>query len=435
MNLFKRLRPTCPCDTAFFFNLVNVSGPVVIVGAGISGLACANTLQEAGRPFLLLEKSDAPGGRIATDHYEGFKLDRGFQVLLTAYPEAEKALDYPSLKLRNFYNGSRVWFQGRFHTLADPFRNPIAGIASIANPIGSFADKLKVGLLRTGLISTKSIPHEVPTIQALDQLGFSNSMIERFWRPFMGGVFLENDLHTSVRKFEETFRFFSKGGIALPEDGIGAIPRQIAGRLPPKSIRYQEQVVKVSQNSVSLRSGEKIQASAVVLATDFEQASLLTNSKGIERDWNSVECLYFKIPQKWLPENKPILLLNGEGEGPVNNLSFLSNLTSCAPSGWALASATILGRREESDGTLVEEAITQMKRWFGPEVRYWEFLRRYSVSKAIPIFQKKESFHPVIDNIFRCGDYMGTPSIDSALKSGREAAESILNSKLIPTRE
>ena len=73
--------------------------------------------REAGRPFLLLEKSDAPGGRIATDHYEGFKLDRGFQVLLTAYPEAEKALDYPSLKLRNFYNGSRVWFQGRFSRL------------------------------------------------------------------------------------------------------------------------------------------------------------------------------------------------------------------------------------------------------------------------------------------------------------------------------
>ena len=177
----------------------------------MAGLACAVTLHRSGVPFLLFERDEKVGGRVQTDKIDGYRLDRGFQVLLTAYPEAKRFLDYEKLELKSCYPGSRVWYDGKFHQVSDPFRHPFDGVYSIFNPIGSFFDKLKVGMLRMGLKSTSRYPDDVPTIEALQDLGFSKPMINRFWEPFMRGVFLENDLSTSVRKFEETFRLFAEG--------------------------------------------------------------------------------------------------------------------------------------------------------------------------------------------------------------------------------
>jgi phytoene dehydrogenase-like protein len=51
----------------------------------------------------IIEASDRAGGRIKTDSVNGFRLDRGFQVLLTSYPEAQMLLDYKALQLKTFY--------------------------------------------------------------------------------------------------------------------------------------------------------------------------------------------------------------------------------------------------------------------------------------------------------------------------------------------
>ena len=171
---------------------------------------CAVTLHRSGVPFLLFERDEKVGGRVQTDEVDGYRLDRGFQVLLTAYPEAKRFLDYEKLELKSCYPGSRVWYNGKFHQVSDPFRHPFDGVCSVFNPIGSFFDKLKVGMLRLGFKSPRHMPDDLSTIEALQELGFSYSMIDRFWNPFMRGVFLENDLSTSVRKFEETFRLFAK---------------------------------------------------------------------------------------------------------------------------------------------------------------------------------------------------------------------------------
>jgi phytoene dehydrogenase-like protein len=100
------------------------NGEVVIVGGGVSGLSCARHLHAEGVRFTLLEAADRVGGRIRTDEAEGYRLDRGFQVLQTAYPEARRILDYARLDLCRFAPGAKVRIRGRFHTVADPLRRP-----------------------------------------------------------------------------------------------------------------------------------------------------------------------------------------------------------------------------------------------------------------------------------------------------------------------
>lgn len=168
---------------------------VIVVGAGLAGLCCAKYLKKAGVSCRLIEASDDVGGRVRTDLVDGFKLDRGFQVFLTAYPEARKILDYERLHLRTFYPGALIRQGGMFHRLADPFRRVIDGLATAFSPLGSFLDKLKVAELRVKLefTSLEQIfrAPESTTAQFLAKQGFSEDFINSFFRPFFGGVFLD----------------------------------------------------------------------------------------------------------------------------------------------------------------------------------------------------------------------------------------------------
>jgi protoporphyrinogen oxidase len=394
----------------------------------MAGLACAMTLQQAGVPFLLFEQDEKVGGRVQTDEFDGYRLDRGFQVLLTAYPEARKFLDYEKLELRKCYPGSRVWYKDKFHQVSDPFRHPLDGVCSVFNPIGSFWDKVKVGMLRLGLLSTRAMEDTLSTTEALAELGYSEAMIDRFWKPFMRGVFLENELSTSVRKFEETFSLFAKGDTVLPRLGICEIPKQMAKRLPEDSIFLKQEVKKVGECSLVTSDGKEWQGRAVVLATEEPVANRLLRLKQPNREWNSVDCLYFSLPEKELPCTSPILHLDGSGTGPINNLTFISTLSDCAPTGRALASASVIGKKEMGIDQVVELANQQLSSWFGERAKKWDFLRAYRIRHAVPNCDCVPDLETKKNGVYRCGDYLGLPSIDSAMRSGRLVAESIIAS-------
>jgi phytoene dehydrogenase-like protein len=398
---------------------------VLIVGAGMAGLACARTLQDAGVPFVLFDRDEEVGGRVRTDEVDGYRLDRGFQVLLTAYPEAQKFLDYEALDLRACYPGSRVWFGDRFHRVADPFRHPIDGIMSLGNPIGSLLDKIRVGMMRTGLRSTKSMPDDLSTLDALSKLGFGPVMIDRFWKPFMRGVFLENELSTTVRKFEETFRLFARGDTVLPSLGIGELPKQMAGKLPKDSLVLGTEITKVETRAIESADGKRFEGRAVVLATEMDPANRLLGIEDKPGQWNAVDCLYFSLPENQLPTSEPILHLDGTGLGLVNNLTFVSALCDCAPSGRALASTSVIGRQETEREELAQEVLGQLETWFGKGIE-WEFVKGYRIRQAVPACPVATAPDPVVNGVHRCGDYCGLPSIDAAMRSGRETAERII---------
>jgi len=405
---------------------------VLIVGGGLAGLACGVRLQEAGAQPLIVEASDDVGGRVRTDVVDGFRLDRGFQVYLDAYPESGKLLDLPSLDLRRFKPGALVYHEGRLHRVMDVFRDPRHLLASAIAPIGSLADKLRVASLkwrisRSTLEEIAARP-DLTTEAYLLRAGFSRRMIDGFFRSFYGGIFLESDLRTSSRMFEFTFKMFSRGSATLPALGMQEIPRQLAHRLPPDAIRRGARVVDVHRGAIKLASGEDLVGDTVVVAADATStARLMPGLVAKEPRCRAVTGLYFAAGKS--PLREAIIALNGTGRGWVNNVCVLSDVApDYAPVGQALISISVLGVPAIPD--LEAQIIAELEPWFGSDVRSWRHLRTDRIERALPeqpplpgplgpCFRK-------IDGVFFCGDHLSSASIEGAITSGLRTAEAIL---------
>jgi phytoene dehydrogenase-like protein len=407
---------------------------VMIVGAGMAGLACAARLAESGVTPVVLEAGDGVGGRIRTDALEGFLLDRGFQVLLTAYPEAQRAFDYGLLDLKRFEPGALVYHDGRFHRVSDPWRRPRHAFATLFSPVGSLADKLRVVTTRrracAGSLGSLFEREQIPTIDYLRDAGFSERMIERFLRPFLGGIFLESSLATASGIFEFVFRMFGLGDAALPARGMGALARQLAERLPTGSIRLHTPVREIDADGVVLEDGDRVPAAAVVVATDARSAARLCGWKA-PAPGGAVTCLYFATPEA--PIDEAILVLNGTGQGPVNNLCVPSQVSAdYAPRDRALVSVSVIGTPGTDNAALESDVRAQLGSWFGNAVRNWRVLRTYRIPHALPA-QTPEAMRTmprdprIGPRRYVCGDHCVAGSLQAALASGRRAAEAVLD--------
>ncbi|CAI7743252.1 unnamed protein product [Closterium sp. NIES-54] len=386
---------------------------VVIIGAGLAGLRAAVALQEAGVACVVLEAADGVGGRVRTDKVDGFLLDRGFQIFLSANPEAQQVLDYKAMSLIPFYSSTPIPTPlPSLHILplpssyllsysptpipttnqptpthsrvADPFRHTSDGLGSLFNPIGSVFDKMRVGLLRLKAVSTPvegilSAP-ESSIEEALKKQGFSNEMIDRFFRPFLGGIFFDNELSTSSRLMEFVLRMLALAPNTLPSSGIGALASHLASRLPSDSIRLNSPVSSISPvvptdeadskgseagsgvpSLLTTQDGKRILAKGgVIVAVEQPVAQRLLLGEGgsdsssssgddtanitsalANQEPRSTVCLYFASDSP-PPVAEPILFLNGSGSGIVNNLCFPSVVSpSYAPPGKTLVSVSL----------------------------------------------------------------------------------------------
>src|SRR4051812_31712326 len=273
---------------------------VVIVGAGLAGLACAQDLTRAGASCQVLEASDGVGGRVRTDHVDGFTLDRGFQILLTAYPEVVRRLDVGALELGRFDRGAVVRVGGRFHRVADPLRHPRLLRETVAAPVGTLVDKARLARLVLDVRTRSPLDllarPDMTTADRLGRAGFSSQMIEAFWRPLFAGIQLDPDLDVSRRRFDLILRMLAVGDTGVPRRGMGAVPAQLAATLPDDTVRLGVRVSRVDAAGVTLDDGERVRARAVVVATDGPAAHRLLGHGVPDPGSRPVACCWLAAP-------------------------------------------------------------------------------------------------------------------------------------------
>lgn len=427
--------------------------PVVVVGGGLAGLSCARAAAARGKRVVVLEAGDAVGGRVRTDRVRtgrgAFLIDRGFQVLLTAYPEAQRALDYAGLDLRAFYPGALVRYAGAFHRVAHPWKRPVDAAKSFLTPVATLADQPRIARMyaanRLHSLDGLWSRAETTTAARLRDEGLSRETVDRFFRAFFGGVFFDRELETSSRMFDFVFRMFAGGDTVLPALGMQRIPEQLAAGLPAGSVRLGASVALLVRREgrvvgVVLESGETIDASSVVLATEGDTAERLAGLGGTAKasfpGWVSTATLSFDTAGP-TPTDEPILYLDGDGRGPVNHLAFPSTVSSAyAPSGTGLAAANVVGEHaERADADLERAARAQVREWFGEGVDRWTLIRIDRIRRALPDFRVRDG-RGAIDppdrtaewepGLWVCGDHRTNASIDGAMASGRRCGELVV---------
>jgi phytoene dehydrogenase-like protein len=409
---------------------------VVVVGAGLAGLTCALRLTEAGRDVVLLEASDGVGGRIRTDLVDGFRLDRGFQVLLTGYPAARRWFDYDALDLRAFSPGVLIRHAGRFRRLADPFQAPVAGLTSALSPVATLRDGLRLLAWRRSVTvppgQRVAARPQVATSTLVGRKRFSSSIAANFFRPFLAGTFFDPGMATSSRVTELVFRSFFSGRVAVPNLGMQQLPAQLAARLPSDAVRRRSSVTAVRDGQVVLADGEVVHAPHVVVATEAPAAVALLGERfpGTAAPGRGTTTLWYAADAS--PVGGPHLVLDADGGGYVNNLAVLSDVAPrYAPPGRALVGVSTVGVPALDDGALDRDVRRQLTGWYGREVAGWEVLRVDRIAYAQPrqdVSDLPSLARPVRAGagLWVCGDHRDTGSIQGALVSGRRTADAIL---------
>ncbi|MEU0496575.1 FAD-dependent oxidoreductase [Mycobacterium sp. NPDC006124] len=403
---------------------------VLIVGAGLAGLRCAAMLREAGRDVRVWEASDAVGGRIRTDVVDGFRCDRGFQVLNPAYPELKGAVDVPALGLQPFGAGVAIRRETGSATWVHPLRSPTKVPAMLAAGGLGPRDVVAVARWAAGALRPRRLKAGADTSlrEALDAAGVGGEL-RRVVDRFLAGVLLEDRGVTSNAFALLLVRMFVLGVPALPAEGMQALPRQLAAALGD-SITLGRNVTDVAKVGAGWQVSDgthRIQARHVVVATDAVGAARLAGvaappMHGVVTDWWAAD---------EVPDGPPMLWVDGRREprGPVLNTSVISLAApSYAPPGQHLIAASAL---MGSDGIAPEEGVvrTHAADVLGANGTRWRPLIRHVVPHALPEQSAPLTVRRPLrtaDGMWVCGDHRDTASIQGALVSGRRTAEAIV---------
>ena len=397
----------------------------VVVGAGLAGLAAACRLQESGAEVVLVEAADAVGGRVRTDVVDGFRLDRGFQLLNPAYPEAGRVLDLDALDLQAFDAGVSVARHGRRYVLGDPRRMPSSLPGDLTAPIGSVRDKVAFATWVSGLgFGSADSIRKRPDRSLLEELhdrGLDGALTDRVLRPFLSGVLADTELASSQRMASMLLRSFARGNPSVPAAGMQAMPEQLAARLAADTLHLGVRSGAVSGGGVDTDAG-RVTARAVVVATDPVTAFGL--GAVTEPTMRSLTTWWFVAAES--PSERPLLHVDGDGGGPLANATVM---TCAAPSygpgdGRALVAATAVGSHRGLAGAARDHAGTL----FGVDTSGWELLRTDVIERALPAHPPGQPLARRVDlgdGLFVAGDHRDTPSIQGALVSGRRAADAV----------
>ena len=395
---------------------------VVVVGAGLAGLSAATRLSAAGLDVHVLEAGGHVGGRLASERIDGFVVDRGFQVFNTGYPRAAD-LDLPALDPGFFERGAVLRVDGRAHRVLDPRRRPAQVVGTATAPLGSLREKaaLVAFSLRAGYAPVGALlrARETTAEQALRAAGVGDAALERFLRPFLAGVLLEDELATSSRYVDLLWRSFVRGGTGLPAEGMQAIGEQLAGRLDAERVHLHTRGHSVSPGAVVTDQGTW-SADAVVVATDPSTAAGLLPAVDADAPRQVTTHMHVLPASPW---PAPLIVLGQPRSRLVNSAVVSDAQPRYSPDGRALIASSTLEPTEERD-VRAEVAAAH-----GVSPSELEHLTTVTVRGAQPAAVPPLHLRRPVDlgdGLFVCGDHRDTPSIQGAMASGARAARAVL---------
>ncbi|WP_203714122.1 FAD-dependent oxidoreductase [Asanoa siamensis] len=403
------------------------SADVVIVGGGLAGLAAARRLHRAGLDWVLVESADRLGGRVATDQVDGYRLDRGFQVLNTAYPRLAALVDLAALDLCPFTPGVLVRRGPDLVRLAASLRPGVLGASlGAASRLGSRLDLVRFAALvaRDATLPPARLlaAPETTTAAALSQAGLSHAFVEELARPFLSGVLADRSLETSSHVLAMIVRSFARGRIAVPAAGMAALPAAVAAPLPADRLHLSAPVGAVAPGTVSLVDGAVVRARAVLVAaaTDLLPAVPMPRM-------HALTTYYHASPEPPLAE--PTLVLDGDRRELVANTVVVSAAApSYAPPGQALISTSVVG----PDAPPEPVVRAELARLYGVSAAGWTHLTTVPIPAALPAAPPPQGRlrKPVAlgEGLFVAGDHRDSPSIQGALASGWRAAGAVVRS-------
>jgi protoporphyrinogen oxidase len=400
-----------------------------IIGAGISGLIAAQVLENNGYKPTIIEASASVGGRVKSDIIDDYTLDYGFQVLLTSYPAAKKYLDFDALKLQQFLPGATIFKNGKSQTIGDPLRSISLLLPTLFSTIGTFSDKIKI-LKLNKFLKRKSIEKifktdEKSTLKYLQDFGFSNEIINDFFKPFFSGIFLEVNLDTSSRMFEFIYKMFGDGLAVLPKAGIQTISNQLKEKLKHTEILLNSPVKEVENNTIILQDNSEIKTHFTIIATEANH--LVSNLKNQETSWKSCDTLYFETSEKTI--KKPLIGLIADKNSLINNIFYHTSLTTSTKGENELLSVTIVKKHDLSKENLIKKVTKELHTFCN--ISNAKFIKRYQIKKALPKidnlqYEISSTETKLTSSIFLAGDQQLNGSLNAAMISGERAAMGVI---------
>jgi phytoene dehydrogenase-like protein len=408
--------------------LRTASYDAVIIGAGLAGLTCAIELHQAGYDVVVLEASDAVGGRVRTDVVDDLLLDRGFQLLNPAYPAVRRFVDLDALDLQSFQAGLVVTSHGHHTVLADPRRAPRDTGRSLNHLTGSLSEKLRFGryAVRATTLSAprlKALP-DVPWGEALDHAGVRGRLRTGVLEPFLAGVLAEDGQESSRLFVDLLIRTFVRGTPALPSRGMQALPEQLAGRLPDGVVQLGCPALEIRSSGVRTAAGE-VRGRAVVVAADGLRSAELTGLPAPRM--RGLTTYYHHIAES--PATRAMLHVDGERRGPVVNTAVVSDVAPSYCTRGALVATTVLGAHE--DDRTERAMLAQLAYIYRVDTSEWNRVAVYSIPAALPAMTPPLDLRQPVDlgnGLFVCGDHRDTASIQGAIVSGRRTADAVQRS-------
>ncbi|WP_165366210.1 FAD-dependent oxidoreductase [Brumimicrobium glaciale] len=397
---------------------------VGIIGAGLTGLIAAKALSSKGVEVSVFEKLSQPGGRMRTENIDGWKLDVGFQVLLTAYPYLKKHVEFSKLNTFTVEAAATIFRDGKTTAVGDPFRTKNILFKTMFSDIGSIKDKWLIFQLKR-YVDKRSIDYifderNRTTIEFLQEFGFSQQIIDRFFKPFFGGIFLENQLTTSSRMFLFVFKMFSKGNAVIPKAGISAVARLLEAKSINAKFNYNCEITKVDQETIHFKNGEK-------QSFDYVINTIPNYGKRKDLDqWQNCYNLYFEHSAPAIIKQARIGL-NANENRLINNIFYPSvHQSPQDKKGKSLISVTVLNSNGLKEIQIIEKVIQELRADFN--IKDARLIKMYEIPYALPKLDgpvNTISFDQSTKT-FEVGDFLMNGSQNAACKIGEMVAERIL---------